>query len=253
VSQHAPFELYPAIDVLGGRCVRLTQGDYAAKTEYSDNPRQVAERWLAAGSRWLHVVDLDGAKTGSSVNAQPIAEVIQAAREVGAQVQVGGGIREFDAIDRWLSAGASRCIIGTRALDTAWMEAAVRRFGADALVAGLDGRGGRVAVRGWIDQTDIGIVDIARQLADVGVRWALVTDVERDGTLTGANLELARDVQERGGLFAIASGGVRSLDDILAARAHGLAGAIVGRALYDGTMDLAQALSAVAEGDADRC
>lgn len=244
------FDLIPAIDILGGVCVRLFQGDYAAKTEYSADPRAVAERWLEQGARWLHVVDLDGARSGAAVNAGVIAEVVRRAAEVSARVQVGGGIRDHDTIARWLDQGVARCVIGTAALDTAWMEEAVARFGAEALVAGLDGRAGKVAVRGWLEQTEADMTEVAARLAAVGVRWALVTDVERDGTLRGANVALAQEVQRRSGLRAIASGGVRSLDDVLAALRAGLAGAIAGRSLYDGTLDLRHALAAVAEAQA---
>lgn len=246
-TQVRAFEVYPAIDVLGGACVRLLRGDYAAATEYSTEPRAVAQRWLASGARWLHVVDLDGARDGLSVNAAVISSVVEVASTVGARVQVGGGIRTLDAVDRWLSVGAARCVIGTAALDLAWMESAVARFGGGALVAGLDGRGGKLAVRGWLEQTDQSLTELGRQLADVGLEWSLVTDVDRDGTLTGANHGLAAEVQTASGLHVIASGGVRSLDDVTAAKSAGLAGVIAGRALYDGALDLAAALRVVEE------
>lgn len=238
------FELLAAIDILDGACVRLLRGDYAAKTEYARDPAAAADRWLAQGARWLHVVDLDGAKAGRPVNEAAVRAVVARAAVYGARVEVGGGIRSADDIARWLDAGADRCVLGTAALDPAWMAEMVERFGAEALVAGLDGRGGKVAVRGWLEQTDVSIPEMARQLAAVGVRWALVTDVERDGTLAGANLTLAVQVQEAG-LQAIASGGIRSLDDVLAAHQCGLAGAVCGRSLYDGTLDLAAALAAL--------
>ncbi|MBX5435964.1 MAG: 1-(5-phosphoribosyl)-5-((5-phosphoribosylamino)methylideneamino)imidazole-4-carboxamide isomerase [Alicyclobacillaceae bacterium] len=241
----AGFDLIPAIDILGGACVRLFKGDYAAKTEYAADPRVVAERWLEQGASWLHVVDLDGARSGSAVNAGVIGDVVRLASQAGARVQVGGGIRHHDAVARWLDHGVARCVIGTAALDTAWMEQAVARFGGDALVAGLDGRGGKVAVRGWLEQTEADMAEVAIRLAAVGVRWALVTDVDRDGTLGGANIALAQEVQRRSGLRAIASGGVRGVDDVLAALQAGLAGAIAGRSLYDGTLDLREALAAV--------
>jgi len=245
----SPFTLYPAIDVLGGACVRLFQGDYAQKTAYGDNPAHVATRWLSAGARWLHVVDLDAAKSGTSVNHDAIAAIVEQAQSVGASVQVGGGIRTHDAIAGWLNAGVTRCVIGTAARDVAWMAEAVSRFGSEALVVGLDGRGGRLAVNGWLEQTDVALVDIARQLADVGVRHALVTDVDRDGAMVGANLALASEIVSASGLQAIASGGVRNLADVLEAKRAGLAGAIAGRSLYDGTLDVSAALAAIAEVD----
>ncbi|WP_290588240.1 1-(5-phosphoribosyl)-5-[(5-phosphoribosylamino)methylideneamino]imidazole-4-carboxamide isomerase [Alicyclobacillus sp.] len=240
------FDLFPAIDILDGACVRLTRGDYEAKTEYSRDPAAMAVRWMDAGARWLHVVDLDGAKSGHPVNVDAVRAVVEAAASRGVRVQVGGGIRTEEAIEKWLAAGVARCVIGTAAMDRDFMAKAVARFGADALVAGLDGRGGKMAVRGWLDQTDVPLVAVARGLFEVGVRHALVTDVDRDGTLQGANLDLARAVQAEG-LGAIASGGIRSLEDVLAARRAGLAGAIAGRSIYDGTLDLAAAFAALRE------
>lgn len=240
------FVLYPAIDILGGKCVRLLRGEYEHKTEYSDHPVAVAERWLAAGASFLHVVDLDAARTGAPTNEQVIRDVVLRAAAAGAKVQVGGGIRTHAAIERWLAAGVARCVIGTAALQPGWMEEAVRRFGGEALVVGLDGRDGKLAVHGWTDQTDVSVVDLARQFSALGVRYALVTDVARDGTLQGANLELAQAVQAQG-LAAIASGGIRDVTDVLAARRAGLAGAVAGRALYDGTLDLHAAYQALKE------
>lgn len=241
VQARPGFQLLPAIDLLGGRCVRLWQGDYSAATTYATDPVAVARRFLEAGAQWLHVVDLDAARDGASANADAVRAVVLEAARAGAKVEIGGGIRHHAQLEAWLALGVSRCVIGTRARDVAWMAEAVRRFGPETVVAGLDGRGGKLAVRGWLEQTDLSIPDLARQLAEVGVRWALVTDVERDGTLSGANLGLARAVQDAG-LCAIASGGVHTLDDLVAARDAGLAGAVIGRALYDGTVDLAAAI-----------
>ncbi|WP_026961869.1 1-(5-phosphoribosyl)-5-[(5-phosphoribosylamino)methylideneamino]imidazole-4-carboxamide isomerase [Alicyclobacillus herbarius] len=237
------FILYPAIDVHDGQCVRLLQGDYESSTVYGKSPREMAERWLQAGANFLHVVDLDAAKSGAAVNRQAILGVLQAAGEVGARVQVGGGIRDERALAAWLEAGATRCIIGTAALDTAWVERMVRIYGGESLVVGLDGRDGQLAVKGWVEQTDVPLVEVARRLAAVGVRHALVTDVRRDGTLQGANLELAAGIQAESGLACIASGGIRDVSDVLAAQNAGLAGAIAGRSLYDGTLNLQTALA----------
>ncbi len=240
-GQGQPFTLYPAIDILGGACVRLFKGDYEASTTYEANPRKVAERWLSQGARFLHVVDLDAAKSGSPVNRDVIRDIVKLTDAAGANVQVGGGVRDEVALDEWLQIGVTRCVIGTAALDTSLMERLVERFGGDKIVIGLDGRDGKLAVRGWVEQTDISLVDVARRLYHLGIRSALVTDVHKDGTLQGPNLDLARAVSETG-LAAIASGGVRNLDDVLAAREAGLAGAIAGRSLYDGTLNLAEAL-----------
>lgn len=236
------FDVYPAIDVLGGVCVRLREGDYAEATTYSEDPREVAQRWLAAGAHWIHVVDLDGARDGVSVNRAAIAAVIEAASAAGATVQVGGGIRTLATIETWLDAGAARCILGTVITDDEFMREAVRAFGGDRLVAGLDGRDGKLAVRGWLEQTELELVEVARRLADIGVRTAIVTDVRRDGTLSGANIGWAHDIMNATGIGCIASGGVRDLSDITAAKAAGLTGVIAGKALYDGRLDLAEAL-----------
>lgn len=241
------FTLFPAIDVLEGRCVRLFKGDYAAKTEYSQDPAGVAAKWCEQGATYLHVVDLDGAKAGAGVNGDVIGQIVATAADHGAKVEVGGGIRTSAAIDAWLSRGVARVVIGTASRNIALMQSFVEQFGADAIVAGLDGRDGKLAVDGWLEQTDTSIVELAKQLYEVGVRHALVTDVERDGTLGGANLELAQAVQATG-LGAIASGGIRDAADVLAAANAHLAGAVAGKSLYDGTLDLADVLAALREG-----
>ena len=238
------FTLFPAVDVLDGECVRLRRGDYGDKTVYERRPQDAADDWLAAGARYLHVVDLNGARDGKSLNQTVIADMVKSAAQVGARVQVGGGIRHLDTVARWLDLGVSRCVIGTAALTPDWLEQALRRFGSEALVVGLDGRDGKLAVRGWLEQTQVEIASLAKEWAGLGIRHALVTDVGRDGMLSGANLELARQVQTQG-LQAIVSGGIRNLDDVLAAKRVGLAGAVAGRALYDGGLDLAQAMAAL--------
>ncbi|MCF8564036.1 1-(5-phosphoribosyl)-5-[(5-phosphoribosylamino)methylideneamino]imidazole-4-carboxamide isomerase [Alicyclobacillus tolerans] len=238
------FDVYPAIDILGGECVRLLRGDYNAKTQYSKDPVEMAKKWLDAGAKWLHVVDLDGAKSGTGENVNIIADIARQAEVYGARLEVGGGIRTHDSISRWMEAGVTRCVIGTAAMDEAFMEQAVSRFGSEALIVGLDGRGGKMAVHGWTEQTDVTLVSVAAKLHQVGVRYALVTDVDRDGTLTGANVSLARQIQDEAGLLAIASGGVKNLDDVSAARNAGLYGVILGRALYDGTLDIKEAIAA---------
>ncbi len=238
-----PFHLYPSIDVLDGACVRLLRGDYDAKTEYGQNPAEMAKRWISAGAKWLHVVDLNGAKNGTTDNFDAIREVVSVAVAAGCNVQVGGGIRSYETLSRWLTAGVTRCVIGTAALDPEWAKGAVERFGSDAIVVGLDGRDGKIAVRGWLEQTDVTMVDMARRLADVGVRFALVTDVERDGAMTGANLALTQQVQRESGIHTIASGGIRSMEDVLAAQRAGLAGAIAGRSIYNGSLDVAKTIA----------
>lgn len=241
MTKPTDFTLYPAIDILGGRCVRLQKGDYGQKTDYSDFPEAVAQTWCRAGTTFLHVVDLDGAKDGHSVNEAVVQSIVSAANAFGVSVQVGGGIRNREAIARWLDAGVARVVLGTVSRDVSLMGSFVEEFGPERIVAGLDGRDGKLAVTGWLEQTETSIVDLAAALADVGVAHALVTDVDRDGTGMGANLDLAVSVQ-RTGLKAIASGGIADADDIFAAADAELCGAIVGKALYDGHVDLADVL-----------
>lgn len=237
-----PFELFPAIDILDGSCVRLLKGDYEAKTEYSFDPEEVALRYMEEGAHWLHVVDLNAAKSGQVENDQAIEKIALLAAKYNVSVQVGGGIRTLDTLARWLDLGVTRCVVGTAVLQRDFMEAAVANFGADALTVGLDGRNGQLAVRGWLEQTDISLVSLARSLYEQGVRHALVTDVERDGTLQGANIELAKQIQADSGLLCLASGGIRNVDDVLAAKRAGLAGAIAGKSLYTGALSVKEAL-----------
>ncbi len=236
------FQLFPAIDILDGNCVRLLKGDYEAKTNYSANPGEVAQKYIDEGARWLHVVDLNGAKSGQVENPEAISEIVTRANQSGVSVQVGGGIRNLETMTRWLELGVTRCVVGTAALDAKFVQEAVERFGSQSLVVGLDGRNGKLAVRGWLEQTDLSLVELARTLYQQGVRHALVTDVERDGTLDGANLELAKEIQDASGVLCLASGGIRNVEDVLAAKRAGLAGAIAGKSLYAGTLSVKDAL-----------
>ena len=239
------FTLFPAIDLLSGAAVRLHQGDYEQKTVYDADPLAVAARFFAAKAQWLHVVDLDGAKSGTSENRDAIAAIVRLAGECGARVQVGGGIRDVEAVERWLELGVARCVIGTRASDLNFMQSLLQHVPADAVVAGLDGRDGKLATHGWVTQTEVSLVSLASQLATLGVRHAIVTDVLRDGTSSGPNLDLAAAIQTTG-IGAIASGGIRDAADVIAARSRGLAGAIAGRAIYTGGLDVASTLLALA-------
>lgn len=240
------FTVYPAIDILGGEVVRLRQGDYQQVTRYAGDPAGVAGRLCEAGARFLHVVDLDAARSGQSENEQAVRAIVETAASYGAAVQVGGGIRTRDDIARWMEAGVARVVIGTAVRNVELVAEWASEFGGDRLVAGLDGRKGRLAVSGWLEQTEWSIFDLARELAKVGLVQALVTDVERDGTGAGPNLDLALGVQQAG-LFAIVSGGVGSIDDVVAARRAGLAGAVIGKALHDGRIDLGELFRCLAQ------
>jgi phosphoribosylformimino-5-aminoimidazole carboxamide ribotide isomerase len=238
--------LFPAIDLKDGCCVRLLRGEMKAATVFSKDPADQARRFAADGCEWLHVVDLDGAITGASVNAPAVAAILAA---VSVPVQLGGGIRDLAAIDRWLDAGIARVILGTVALrDPALVKAACRRW-PEQIVVGIDARGGRVAVEGWVETSQTTALDMALRFEDAGIAAIVYTDIDRDGALAGVNVAATADLARRLKTPVIASGGVASLDDISALKTHerdGIAGAILGRALYDGRIDLKAALSLAA-------
>lgn len=236
-------DLYPAIDIRNGRVVRLSRGDAAAETSYGDDPVAQAEAFLAAGARWIHVVDLDRA-FGTGDN---LAVIGRLARTLGARVriQVGGGLRSLDALAAVLDFGVSRGVLGTAAItDPGLVPAAIAASGADRVAIGLDTRGGKVAIRGWVETTPLLAADVCRRVLSEGARAIIYTDVSRDGMLTGPDIEGARALQGLGA-SVIASGGVAGIADLVAARDAGLAGAIAGRALYEGKFTVSEALAAL--------
>lgn len=230
----------PAIDLLGGRCVRLSQGDYAQETVYGDDPVAMALRWQDAGGKRLHVVDLDGAREGSPCNHEVIAAI---AMTLTIPVQVGGGIRDAETIEKLLLLGVNRCILGTRAAqDRAWAEEMFRTFG-ERLILGIDAKDGKVAVKGWQETTELTAVELAMALKPAGARRIIYTDISRDGMLTGPNVEATARLAAETGMAVIASGGMSTLDDLRRLAQHpGIEGAIIGRALYTGAIDLAEAV-----------
>ncbi|HWA57011.1 MAG TPA: 1-(5-phosphoribosyl)-5-[(5-phosphoribosylamino)methylideneamino]imidazole-4-carboxamide isomerase [Gemmatimonadales bacterium] len=233
-------DLFPAIDIRGGRVVRLAQGEAGRETRYHDDPVAQAEQFLAAGARWIHVVDLDRA-FGSGNNLAAIQAI---ASRVGTRVriQVGGGLRSLDALDAVLGLGVARAVLGTAAVtEPALVPAAIRAAGAERVVIGLDAKRGMVAIRGWVETTDLRVDEVCRRVLGEGAKTIVYTDVARDGMLSGPDVEGAK-VLSAMGAAVIASGGVSSLDDLRAAKAAGLAGAIVGRALYEAKFTLEQAL-----------
>jgi phosphoribosyl isomerase A len=233
--------LLPAIDIRGGRCVRLTQGSFDAETVYDDDPVAVARRYRDEGAEWLHVVDLDAALEGEPRNRDMVAAVIAAA---GIPVQCSGGIRSIEAVQTAVNAGASRVVLGTMALkDPAFVAEAVEEFG-ERVAVGLDVRDGRLRARGWTE--DAGeLWETLGKLDETGVARYVVTDVSKDGMLSGPNLELLRDVIGRTNASIVASGGVSSLDDLRAIAKLGVGECIVGKALYAGAFTLREALEAV--------
>jgi phosphoribosylformimino-5-aminoimidazole carboxamide ribotide isomerase len=242
------FELYPAIDLRGGRCVRLYQGDYGRETVYGDDPVAQARAFAAAGAPWVHVVDLDAARTGEPVNRAVVAAIAAA---VDVPVQAGGGVRDDAAADALLGAGVRRVVVGTAALDDpGWVRRlAARRPGRVAV--GLDARGRDVAVRGWVEGSGHDLVDLARRFDHAGVAALVVTEIGRDGTLEGPELGQLAAVLDATGLDVVASGGVGTLDHLRALAAldvggRRLAGAIVGRALYEGAFPVTEAVEVAA-------
>jgi phosphoribosylformimino-5-aminoimidazole carboxamide ribotide isomerase len=235
-------ELIPAIDLLGGCAVRLTQGRYDAATVYDADPAAVAARFAAAELARLHVVDLDGAKLGRPGNTAAVKAILAAAK--GVPVELGGGIRTLAAVEEWLALGVDRAVLGTAALrDPALVKEAARRF-PGRIAVGIDARDGRVAVSGWLETSETDALELARRFEDAGVAALIHTDIARDGTGDGPNLDASEAVARAVRVPVIASGGVGSLAHVRAACGRGLAGLIVGRALYTGAVDLGRALEA---------
>ena len=242
-----PFEVIPAIDLRGGKCVRLFQGDYAKETVYGDDPVEMAQHWQELGATRLHVVDLDGARSGYQANSAAVRAIVNA---VSIPVELGGGVRDLDIVSNWLKAGVERVFLGTVAVtDHDLAAAACKRF-AGHVAAGADAREGRIAVRGWEVKSAETVVDFARRLLNDGACAISYTNIALDGTLEGPDIEGMSELLRAIGpteAQIILSGGVASVVDILhAAEVPGLGGVIVGRALYEGTVNLAEALDAVA-------
>jgi phosphoribosylformimino-5-aminoimidazole carboxamide ribotide isomerase len=234
--------IIPAVDIRGGRCVRLLQGRFDAETVYGDDPAAMAERWVSAGAERLHVVDLDGAVAGAPKNQAAVTAIVGAAT---VPVQVGGGVRDLATIETYLAAGAARVVLGTRAaLDPAFLREACARFPGKVVVA-IDARDGRVAIRGWVEAIDRSAVDVARGASHAGAAALLFTDIRRDGTQEGPNLESLAAVAAVATIPVIASGGVSTVTHVQSlARIQGVEAAIVGQALYQGTLSLRDAMAA---------
>ncbi len=234
--------LYPAIDLRGGRCVRLRQGDYARETVFSDDPAAVARRWVEQGADRIHVVDLDGAKAGKPVNGEAIRAIVEAA---GVPVQLGGGIRTDADLDAIFSWGIRWAVLGSKALqDPDWLRATARAH-PRRIVLGLDAKDGFVATEGWLDVSRVRAVDLARRVQDAPLAAVVSTDIATDGMMTGPNFAALEEMAAAVDLPVIASGGVSSTDDVLRLAQAGLPGAIIGRALYEGAIDLSAVLKLV--------
>jgi phosphoribosylformimino-5-aminoimidazole carboxamide ribotide isomerase len=237
------FVIYPAIDLRGGRVVRLAQGDPDRETVYSDDPLETARRWQSEGAVWLHVVNLDGAFGESTAsNELALAEIIR----LGLKVQFGGGMRDLSGIGRALNAGVSRVVIGTAAIENPKLiDVAMRKFGPEKISAGIDARAGKANIRGWTASSAVSSTDLGRRLFAQGIRWCIFTDIERDGVSTGVNIPATAELARETGLQVIASGGVSSIRDVEAVAKAGLPGVIIGRALYEESFTLKTALESV--------
>lgn len=235
--------LYPAIDLKDGNAVRLVHGDMAQSTVFNDDPAAQARAFVDAGCAWLHLVDLNGAFAGEPVNAAPVEAILKSCK---VPAQLGGGIRDMATIERWLDKGLARVILGTVAVeDPDLVRAAAAAFPGQVAV-GIDARNGRVATKGWATETDVMVTDLAKSFEDAGMAAIIYTDINRDGAMGGPNVEATADLARAVCIPVIASGGVSSLADLQALKATGvIEGAISGRALYDGAIDLASALKAL--------
>lgn len=243
--------LLPAIDILGGKAVRLAQGDYQRVTVYNDDPVAQARSFADEGATWLHVVDLDGARDGVPGNAEVITRIIA---ETGLKVEVGGGVRTLDTLGRYVEAGATRVVMGTALIKSPeTVEQAVARYGS-VVTAGIDARDGYVAVEGWVDSSQIAATELVARLGQMGIAYLVYTDISRDGMQTGIDAQAYARIAQASGVGVIASGGISTLDDLRALSAAAadvqgpgyLEGAITGRAIYEGSFSVAQGLDALA-------
>ena len=241
------FTIYPAIDLRAGRVVRLREGDPSRQTTYSDEPAETARHWLEAGAQWLHVVNLDGAlEENDTANQNALRAILDTTNRFETRVQFGGGIRSITMIKRLLDLGVARVVLGTIAVEQPELVGqALNKFGVEKLAVGIDARDGLVRIRGWQSKSKVKANDLALQMRDLGIRTIVFTDISRDGLGSGLNVSSTRALVDASGLDVIASGGVYTIDDVIAAREANLAGVIVGRALYEGTIDLKEALSNV--------
>ena len=238
--------IFPAIDLYGGKAVRLFKGDYANMTVYSDHPIEVARAFEAAGARYIHMVDLEGARDGGTPNLAVVAEV---ARETSLFVEIGGGIRDMATVEAYLAVGVSRVILGTAAVnDPAFLDAAIAAYG-DKIAVGADVKDGYIAIKGWLEQSAYTLEAFLSEMQARGVRTVICTDISKDGAMVGTNRELYRTLSATYQMDIVASGGVSSIEDVRALAEMGLYGAIIGKAYYTGAIDLSEAISVGAGGE----
>ena len=240
------FTIYPAIDMRGGKCVRLIQGDYNHETVYGDSPFDMAKKFADEGAEWIHMVDLDGAKEGSRINDEYVLAV---AEKLDAKVQIGGGIRSAKDIEHYLDRGVDRVIIGSIAVsNTGLVKEWLAKYGGEKIAIGLDAKDGYVATHGWIETSSLKAVDLGKELAEAGAETFIFTDIATDGMLSGPNIEAVAELARETGKSVIASGGVSSLEDLAALKKYcdqGVSGAICGKSLYTGKFTVTEALEEV--------
>lgn len=238
--------IFPAIDILGGKAVRLYKGDYNQVTVYSTRPWEIAEDFISKGAKAIHIVDLDGARKGSAVNMDVVKKI---ACYPDIITEIGGGIRNQDTVERYLNAGVSRVILGTAALnDPVFLKESLRNYG-ERIAVGVDLKDGKVAVKGWLEKSDKDGLDFLKELEDMDVKSVIVTDISKDGAMRGTNLEMYRRIGKETSMKVTASGGVSTMEDVRALKEIGVYAAIIGKAYYTGAIDLAEAIK-VAEGRA---
>ncbi len=231
--------ILPAIDLLGRKAVRLLKGDYNQVTVYSDSPLEVAEKFKSLGATHIHMVDLDGAKYGTAPNMDIVAEV---AEKTGLFIEIGGGIRSMETVKKYIDAGISRVILGTAAIcDEDFLKEAVKAYG-EKIAVGADVKDGKIAVKGWLEQSDVTLDEFFLKMQDLGVKNIICTDISRDGAMRGTNLELYRELSAKYSLDVTASGGVSSIEDVKRLREMNLYGTIIGKAYYTGAVDLKEAI-----------
>ena len=234
-------KIFPAIDLYEGKAVRLYKGDYSQMTVYSDDPVSVAKKFEAAGAEFIHMVDLEGAKDGTTPNLETVEAV---ANETGLFVEIGGGIRTMEVIEKYLSAGVGRVILGTAAVtDKEFLKSATERYG-DRIAVGADVRDGKIAIKGWLEVSEYTLDAFFEMIQKIGVRTVICTDISRDGAMRGTNLEMYKSLSEKYSVNIIASGGVSDMSDVIKLRDMGLYGAIIGKAYYTGAIDLKEAVEA---------
>jgi len=240
--------IFPAIDIKGGKCVRLTKGDFSTAEKVADNYMITAKSFELYGAEWIHMIDLDGAKLAKPKNAKIFLDV---AKNTGLKVQVGGGIRTLETVESYIKGGISRVILGSIAVsDPQLVKTAVREFGAEKIAVGIDAKNGMVATNGWLETSKVNFIALARQMAEAGVRYFIFTDIDKDGTLSRPNHVKTKQLQEEVAAFGgnvIASGGIKTINNIKTLKKNGVYGAICGKSIYSGTLDLANAVKIAKE------